>query len=82
MEIETKNVAQVTFGLQSPQEVRNQSAVEITSEETFANGRPVDGGLFDLKMGPVETGDVCATCGLDRKNCVGHFGYIQLTAHK
>lgn len=80
MEIETKNVAQVVFGLQSPQEIRNQAVVEITSEETFANGRPVDGGLFDLKMGPVEASDVCATCGLDRRNCVGHFGYFQLTS--
>jgi len=80
MEIETKNVSYVTFGLQSPQEIRNQSAVEITSEETFANGRPVDGGIFDLKMGPVETGDVCATCGLNRQDCVGHFGYLQLTS--
>jgi len=80
MEIETKNISYVVFGLQSPHEIRGQAAVEITSEETFANGRPVDGGLFDLKMGPVEHGDVCATCGLDRKGCVGHFGFLQLTS--
>lgn len=80
MEIETKNITNVVFGIQSPDEIQKMSAVEITSEETFANGRPVDGGLFDLKMGPVETGDVCATCGLDRKGCQGHFGYLRLTA--
>lgn len=79
MEIETKGVGRVQFGIMSPAEMRQKAVVEITSEETFANGIPVEGGLFDLKMGTIEMNDVCATCGLGPKECPGHFGYLDLT---
>ncbi len=79
MEIETKGVGRVLFGIMSPDEMRARAVVEITSEETYANGIPVEGGLFDLKMGTIEMNDICATCQLGPKECPGHFGYLELT---
>lgn len=78
--METKNIDQVRFGIASPQELVNQAAVQVISEETFTGGKPVEGGLFDLKMGPIEFSDVCATCGLGPIGCPGHFGYLKLSA--
>lgn len=80
MEIETKTIDKVRFGVASPKELINQATVQVISEETFTGGKPVEGGLFDLKMGPIEFSDVCATCGLGPKGCPGHFGYLKLSA--
>lgn len=78
MEIPTVDIAQVYFGIMSPEEIKANAVVEITNEETFSNGQPVIGGLFDPKMGVIEFNEVCATCGKNSKNCPGHFGYIKL----
>ena len=78
--IETKKIRNVRFGLMGPREVKAVSAVQITSPDTFANGRPVPGGLFDLRMGTIERGENCATCLQGPSLCPGHFGYLQLAA--
>ena len=78
--IETKKIRNVRFGLMGPREVKSVSVVQITSPDTFANGRPVPGGLFDLRMGTIERGENCATCLQGPSLCPGHFGYLQLAA--
>ena len=80
MEIETKIIDKVRFGIASPQELIDQSTVQVISEETFTGGQPVEGGLFDLKMGSIEFDKVCASCGQGPKGCPGHFGYLKLSA--
>ena len=80
MEIETKIIDKVRFGIASPQELIDQATVQVISEETFTGGQPVEGGLFDLKMGTIEFDKVCASCGQGPKNCPGHFGYLKLAA--
>ncbi len=69
----------VKFLYLTPEEIRKVSAVEITESEIFAQLQsvPIPGGLYDLRMGPVERGDTCKTCGL-QSDCPGHLGHIEL----
>ena len=39
---------------------------------------PCPGGLFDRKMGVLENGVVCTTDDLDKQDCPGFFGHIEL----
>jgi DNA-directed RNA polymerase II subunit RPB1 len=62
----------------SPEEIRRGSVVEITSRDTYMNNKPVVGGLFDTRMGVIESGDVCPTDGHTYMNTPGYFGHIEL----
>ena len=68
----------VQFGVMSPEEIIKHSVVEITSHETYERDEPVIKGLFDSRMGILDIGKVCSTCGLKNKECPGHFGHIKL----
>lgn len=35
-------------------------------------------GLNDPKLGSIDRGRSCATCGEDMQECPGHFGHIEL----
>jgi len=60
-------------------EVRKFSVAEITAPETYdEDGMPVQGGLMDNRLGTLEPGQKCATCGNTSAKCPGHFGYIEL----
>ena len=73
-----KNVSGLQFSIMSPEEIRRQSVVEITKNETYDKDIPVVKGLFDLRMGTTEMGKVCTTCGLKNTKCPGHFGHLEL----
>lgn len=74
-----KKVDSVTFGLLSPKMIRQMSFVKVVTPELYdREGYPVDGGLMDLRMGVIDPGLRCKTCGLKLKECPGHFGYIEL----
>jgi DNA-directed RNA polymerase II subunit RPB1 len=66
------------FSMLSPDEIRKNSVVHITSRDTFFANKPVIGGLFDPRMGVLEKGMICPTDGHDYLNCVGYFGHIEL----
>jgi DNA-directed RNA polymerase subunit A' len=52
---------------------------EITAPETYdEDGMPVQGGLMDNRLGTLEPGQKCATCGNTSARCPGHFGHIEL----
>tara|TARA_Y100000817_G_scaffold314769_2_gene315017 strand:+ start:383 stop:4972 length:4590 start_codon:yes stop_codon:yes gene_type:complete len=74
----TKNVTGLQFSIMSPEEILKNSVVEITKHETYEKDVPVIKGLFDSRMGTTDMGKVCNTCGLDNKECPGHFGHIEL----
>jgi DNA-directed RNA polymerase I subunit RPA1 len=38
----------------------------------------MDRGLYDQRMGPVDPGVVCSSCGLTMRDCTGHLGHIRL----
>lgn len=68
----------VQFSMLSPEEIRKNSVVEITSRDTYINNKPVIGGLFDPRMGVLESGLLCPTDGLNYINTPGYFGHIEL----
>ena len=68
----------VQFSILSPDEIRRNSVVEVTSRDTYINNKPVIGGLFDPRMGVLEPGSVCPTDGLTYIETPGYFGHIEL----
>lgn len=78
---ENKNASKiigVQFSMLSPEEIRRNSVVEVTSRDTYINNKPVIGGLFDPRMGVLEPGSICPTDGLTYIDTPGYFGHIEL----
>ncbi len=74
-----KKVSMIAFGLLSPKEIKKMVAVKIVTAELYdKEGYPVDGGLMDTRLGVIDPGLKCKTCGERLKECIGHFGYIDL----
>ncbi|MCS7099470.1 MAG: DNA-directed RNA polymerase subunit A', partial [Sulfolobales archaeon] len=42
------------------------------------NGIPIEGGVMDPRLGVIEPGQRCATCGNTLAQCPGHFGHLEL----
>jgi len=81
MEVEDtlKILGAIKFSVLSPVEIRKFSVVEITAPETYdEDGMAVQGGLMDNRLGTLEPGQKCGTCGNTSANCPGHFGHIEL----
>jgi DNA-directed RNA polymerase subunit A' len=76
----TQKIKSVTFGVLSPREILKQSVLKVITPEIYDRyGFPVEGGLMDLKMGVIEPGLRCKTCGENFKNCEGHFGFLEFS---
>src|SRR3990167_386977 len=74
-----KQVNRVVFGVLSTKIIKKMSSAKIDTPELYdKEGYPVDGGLMDTRMGVIDPGLRCKTCGSKLKECVGHFGYIEL----
>lgn len=69
----------VQFGIFSPEEIKRRSVVEITTQATYEGNEPKIGGLFDPRMGVLENGKTCRSCGATNHGCPGHFGHYTLT---
>ena len=80
MSVETvKTIDGIRFSVWSPVEIRKYSVAEITAPETYdEDGVPVQGGLMDGRLGTLEPGQKCLTCGNTAARCPGHFGHIEL----
>jgi len=80
MSIQTiKQIDGIKFSVWSPSEIRKYSVSEITAPETYdEDGMPVQGGLMDGRLGTLEPGQKCLTCGNTAARCPGHFGHIEL----
>ena len=75
----TKRIDSITYSVLSPKDIVKQSVVKVITPEIYDKyGFPVEGGLMDLRMGVIEPGLSCKTCGQSFKNCEGHFGYLEL----
>jgi len=78
-EVITKQVKDIYFTLISPEEIKKIARAKIVTPELYdMDGYPVDGGLMDLRLGAIDPGVRCRTCGGKLKECLGHFGYIEL----
>ncbi|MFH1359078.1 MAG: DNA-directed RNA polymerase subunit A' [archaeon] len=74
-----KQVASLQFTLLSPDEIKKMSKAKIITPELYdVDGYPVDGGLMDLRLGAIDPGVRCRTCGGRLKECLGHPGSIEL----
>ena len=74
-----KSIDSIRFSVWSPTEIRKYSVAEITAPETYdEDGMSVQGGLMDGRLGTLEPGQKCLTCGNTSARCPGHFGHIEL----
>jgi DNA-directed RNA polymerase subunit A' len=74
-----KQVDKIVFEIMSPKFVKEMASAKIVTPELYdKEGYPVDGGLMDVRLGVIDPGLRCKTCGQKLKECPGHFGYIEL----
>ena len=74
-----KRISSIRFNLMDPNEIRKMSAVEVKTADTYKDdGHAYRQGLMDPKMGVIEPGIRCDTCGNKYDECPSHFGHIQL----
>lgn len=67
------DIKNIEFGIFSPEKIKSIAVVKINSTKLTGAG-----SLYDKAMGCItDTNEECATCGL-KKECWGHFGYIEL----
>jgi len=77
----TKKIGKIDFSLLSPNEIRKMSATKVITADTYDDdGFPIPMGLMDPRLGVIEPGLRCKTCGLrvGKDKCPGHFGHIDL----
>lgn len=72
------SVVSVQFSVLSPEEIERRSVAEIITQETYEGDIPKTGGLFDRRMGPLDQGMLCLSCGQKSNQCPGHPGHIRL----
>jgi DNA-directed RNA polymerase subunit A' len=74
-----KKIRAIKFALLNPQKIKKLSVAKIVTPELYdIDGYPVDGGLMDLRLGAIDPGVRCRTCGGRIKECLGHSGSIDL----
>jgi len=79
MQIIKKKIKEIGFALFSPEKIKKISVAKIVTPELYdIDGYPVDGGLMDLRLGAIDPGVRCRTCGGRLKECLGHPGSIDL----
>jgi len=77
----TKKIGSISFSLLAPNEIRKMSATKVITADTYDDdGFPIAMGLMDPRLGVIEPGLRCKTCGLrvGKDKCPGHFGHIDL----
>ncbi len=69
----------IRFTVISPERIRKMSVAKLIVPDAYnEDGYPIDGGLIDQRLGVIEPGLRCKTCGGRAKSCPGHFGHIEL----
>ena len=69
----------IRFTTISPAMIRKMSVATLIVPDTYnEDGYPIDGGLVDQRLGVIDPGLKCKTCGGRVKTCPGHFGYLEL----
>ncbi|MCS7137995.1 MAG: DNA-directed RNA polymerase subunit A'/A'', partial [Candidatus Caldarchaeum sp.] len=73
------SVSGISFGILSPDIIRKMSVAEIISPDTYdEDGLPIPTSVMDPRLGTLEPGQRCKTCGNTYLGCPGHFGRIEL----
>ena len=67
------NIKNIEFGILSAEDIKKLAVCKIDSSKISGHG-----SVYDERMGcSTDTNEKCVTCGL-KKECWGHFGYIEL----
>ncbi|MEM7816101.1 MAG: DNA-directed RNA polymerase subunit A' [Candidatus Aenigmatarchaeota archaeon] len=75
----SSRIKSIEFSLMSPEMIKNMARVRVVTSDLYdADGYPVEGGVMDLRMGVIDPGFHCRTCGGGIGECPGHFGYLEL----
>jgi DNA-directed RNA polymerase subunit A' len=73
-------IDKIIFGTLKPETIKKMSAAKISKTELYdQEGYPVEGGLMDPRLGTIDPGLRCRTCGATVGVCPGHFGHLELT---
>jgi DNA-directed RNA polymerase II subunit RPB1 len=75
---ELEHVVGIQLCVFSPDEIEKRSVVEVTNAKTYDGSEPSIGGLFDPRMGVIDNGKECRSCGQTNHRCPGHFGHFRL----
>jgi DNA-directed RNA polymerase subunit A' len=74
-----KALKAIQFGILSPDDIRKLSVIHVITPDTYdEDGTPIDTGLVSRRLGTIEPGQRCQTCGNRVGECIGHFGHIEL----
>ncbi|MEM0154545.1 MAG: DNA-directed RNA polymerase subunit A', partial [Methanothrix sp.] len=77
--VQAEIIDHIRFTAISPDEIKRMSVAKLIVPDTYnEDGYPIDGGLVDQRLGVIDPGLKCKTCGGRAKSCVGHFGHIEL----
>jgi DNA-directed RNA polymerase, subunit A'' (EC 2.7.7.6) len=67
-----KKIGGIKFALMSPEEIRGLSVTKIITPDTIGeDGFPITMGLMDTRLGVIEPGLLCRTCGKRVGECPG-----------
>ena len=73
-------VDKMEFGIIDSELIKRMSVAKITKTELYdQEGYPIEGGLMDPRLGVVDPGVRCRTCGGSVGEDQGHFGFLELT---
>jgi len=77
--MQAETIDHIKFTTISPQSIKKMSVARLIVPDTYNDeGYPIDGGLVDQRLGVIDPGLRCKTCGGRVKTCPGHFGHIEL----
>ena len=72
-------IVKISFSILSPETIKSLATVRIVTSDLYdVDGYPVEGGVMDPRLGVVDPGLHCRTCGSGIGDCPGHFGYLEL----
>ncbi|MBL7169750.1 MAG: DNA-directed RNA polymerase subunit A' [Candidatus Aenigmarchaeota archaeon] len=72
-------IDKIVFSILDPEKVKKMAAAKISKTDLYdQEGYPVEGGLMDPRLGVIDPGLRCRTCGGSIGDCQGHFGYLEL----
>ncbi len=77
--MQAESIDNVKFTTLSPELIKRMSVARLIVSDTYnEDGYPIDGGVVDQRLGVIDPGLKCKTCGGRAKSCPGHFGHIEL----
>ncbi|MDE1851436.1 MAG: DNA-directed RNA polymerase subunit A' [Candidatus Micrarchaeota archaeon] len=77
--MKTEVIDYIKFGVVNPDQIKKLSVAKLSVPDTYnEDGYPIEDGLLDQKLGVIDPGLICKTCGARAKTCPGHFGHIEL----